>query len=73
MLSLSLSPFGAIKHHGYGPKSLNDTRKCKWDSTNHIKLAPIWSLQCHKDYCQAYVLALKDPAQFMSEYIASHK
>lgn len=29
--------------------------------------------QCYQDYCQAYAMALTDPAQYVSEYIASHK
>lgn len=30
-------------------------------------------MQCYSDYCQAYALVLTNPAQYMSEYIASHK
>lgn len=29
--------------------------------------------QCHKDYCQAYIRALKEPNQYMGDYIATHK
>lgn len=34
---------------------------------------PPWGPKCYQDYCQAYALALTNPANYMSDYIASHK